>query len=59
MIPDTEKTMKAASKTYEPVVYDGAGHGFMRDGEDPAGKEPNQKAHNSAWKRIKDALGKI
>ena len=27
--------MKAAGKTYEPVIYDGAGHGFMRAGEDP------------------------
>ncbi|HZU33397.1 MAG TPA: dienelactone hydrolase family protein [Candidatus Angelobacter sp.] len=35
-IPDTEKGMKAAGKTYEPVTYEGAGHGFMRAGEDPA-----------------------
>jgi carboxymethylenebutenolidase len=35
-IPDTEKGMKAAGKKYEPVTYEGAGHGFMRAGEDPA-----------------------
>ena len=27
--------MKAAGKKYEPVTYEGAGHGFMRAGEDP------------------------
>ena len=35
-IPDAVAAMKAAGKTYDPVTYDGAGHGFMRAGEDPA-----------------------
>jgi carboxymethylenebutenolidase len=34
-IPDTTTAMKGASKKYDPVTYDGAGHGFMRAGEDP------------------------
>src|SRR5277367_3915669 len=34
-IPDTTAAMKAAGKKYDPVTYDGAGHGFMRAGEDP------------------------
>jgi carboxymethylenebutenolidase len=34
-IPDTTTAMKTASKKYDPVTYDGAGHGFMRAGEDP------------------------
>ena len=34
-IPDTIAAMKAAGKTYEPVTYEGAGHGFMRAGETP------------------------
>jgi carboxymethylenebutenolidase len=50
-IPDTKKAMKAANKTYEPVVYEGAGHGFMRAGEDPEGNASNKKAHDAAWKR--------
>ena len=29
-IPESTKLMKAADKTYEPVSYEGAGHGFMR-----------------------------
>jgi carboxymethylenebutenolidase len=50
-IPDTEKAMKAAGKKYEPVVYEGAGHGFLRSGEDPTGKEADKKAHDEAWAR--------
>lgn len=50
-IPDTTSTMKAAGKKYDPVTYEGAGHGFMRSGEDPAGKEPDKKARAEAWKR--------
>jgi carboxymethylenebutenolidase len=35
-IPASADAMKAAGKKYDPVTYDGAGHGFMRAGEDPA-----------------------
>jgi carboxymethylenebutenolidase len=35
-IPGSSEAMKAAGKKYDPVTYDGAGHGFMRAGEDPA-----------------------
>jgi carboxymethylenebutenolidase len=35
-VPAATAAMKAAGKKYEPVIYDGAGHGFMRAGEDPA-----------------------
>jgi carboxymethylenebutenolidase len=59
-IPQAEKLMKKAGKTYEPVVYEGAGHGFMRAGEDPGDKNPaNKKARDEAWKRLKDLLSKI
>jgi carboxymethylenebutenolidase len=34
-IPTTSDLMKAAGKTYEPVIYEGARHGFMRAGEAP------------------------
>ena len=43
-IPDTIAQMKAAGKSYEPVTYDGAGHGFMRAGEAPDAKDPDRKA---------------
>src|ERR1700733_12629714 len=32
-IPTATEQMKAAGKTYDPVTYQGAGHGFMRLGE--------------------------
>jgi carboxymethylenebutenolidase len=51
--------MKKAGKTFEPVIYQGAGHGFMRAGEDPTGSEANKKAREDAWKRLKDLLKKI
>jgi len=59
-VPKTQEMMKAAGKTFEPVTYDGAGHGFMRAGEDPGDKnESNKKARDEAWVRWKDLLKKI
>src|SRR5690242_5954735 len=57
MIPDAIANMKAAGKTFEPVTYDGAGHGFMRAGEAPDANEGNAKARTEAWKRWKSLLG--
>ena len=51
-IPTSQEKMKAAGKKYDPVTYDGAGHGFMRAGEDPANTNAaNKTAHDEAWKR--------
>jgi len=50
--------MKDAGKMYEPVIYEGAGHGFMRAGEQPDALPGNKKAHDDAWKRLLDLLGK-
>jgi len=58
MIPDAITQMKAAGKTFEPVTYDGAGHGFMRAGEAPDASEPNAKARTEAWARWKALLKK-
>lgn len=58
-IPQSEELMKKASKTYEPVKYEGAGHGFMRAGEEPGGNEANKKARDDAWKRWKELLKKV
>src|ERR1700674_2264810 len=57
-IPDTITQMKAAGKTYDPVTYDGAGHGFMRAGEAPDAKDADKKARTDAWLRWKSLLGK-
>jgi len=56
-IPATEKAMKDAGKTYEPVTYAGAGHGFMRAGEAPDMTEANAKARTEAWVRLKKLIG--
>lgn len=55
-IPDTQKEMKALGKIYEPVVYPGAGHGFMRAGEAPDASHANRQAHNQAWARWKKLM---
>jgi carboxymethylenebutenolidase len=58
-VPATEQAMKAAGKTYEPVVYDGAGHGFMREGEAPDANAPNTAARQAGFKRFVELLGGV
>ncbi len=58
-IPATKDQMKAGGKTYDPVVYEGAGHGFMRAGEAPDANDANKKAREEAWKRWKELLKKL
>ncbi|HLJ28937.1 MAG TPA: dienelactone hydrolase family protein [Candidatus Angelobacter sp.] len=51
-IPDTTTAMSAAGKKYDPVTYEGAGHGFMRAGEDPGNTNPaNATGRTQAWER--------
>jgi carboxymethylenebutenolidase len=56
MIPGAVENMKALGKVYEPVTYEGAGHGFMRAGEQPDASAPNAKAREEAWVRIKKIM---
>ncbi len=58
-IPPTAELMKAAGKKFEPVTYEGAGHGFLRAGEEPEASPENKKAREEAWKRWKELLRKI
>ncbi len=52
-VPATTEAMKAAGKKYEPVTYDGAGHGFMRAGEDPGNTVPgNKTAREQGFARL-------
>jgi carboxymethylenebutenolidase len=55
-IPATRGQMKAAGKTYEPVVYAGAGHGFMRAGEMPAPTAPADSADAAAQQKYQHDL---
>jgi carboxymethylenebutenolidase len=56
MLPDAIANMKAAGKTFEPVTYDGAGHGFMRAGEAPDASDANRKARDESWERWKQLM---
>jgi carboxymethylenebutenolidase len=69
-IPKSVELMKSAGKIFEPVTYEGAGHGFMRAGEAPPPPDTanqkarddyaaNKKARDAAWQRLKDTLKKI
>ncbi len=48
-IPAADSALKARGQRYEPVIYDGAGHGFLRQqsGQDGA----NMRATQQAWPR--------
>src|SRR5689334_23927300 len=71
-VPKTIEAMKELNKTYEPVTYEGAGHGFMRAGEAPepdksapdydkqlTAWQANKKARDEAWERWKKILASI
>jgi carboxymethylenebutenolidase len=53
----TSAAMKRLGKTFEPVIYPGAGHGFLRAGEARDASEANAKARAEAWARWKRLLG--
>jgi len=55
-LPDTITGMKATGKNFDPVTYEGAGHGFMRAGEAPDASDANKKARADAWVRWKELL---
>lgn len=57
-VPNVEKRMKQLGKKYEPVIHEGAGHGFMRQGEMTTDKSnADRKARDEAWERWKKLLG--
>lgn len=69
-LPATTEAMKELKKNFEPVIYDGAGHGFMRAGDAPSPGNyadqktreeygANKKARDEAWVRWKAILARI
>jgi len=58
-IPVTQDLMKKNGKVYEYEIYDGAGHAFMRLGEDPKDTPENRMAREKSWVRIKEILSRI
>jgi carboxymethylenebutenolidase len=55
-VEPTSATMKALNKSYEPHVYDGAGHGFLRQQTGRSGA--NEKAAKEAWSTTLEFLKK-
>ena len=56
-VPATKDAMQAAGKKYDPVIYDGAGHGFMRAGEDSGNTNPaNVTARQKGLARLETLL---
>lgn len=55
-IPATDSVMVALKKSYEPIIYDGAGHGFMRRGVSDAPSVPDAEAADMAWTRWLELL---
>lgn len=48
----TVESMNRLNKTYDPVIYPGAGHGFMRSGEAEDATPENKDAREKGWERF-------
>lgn len=58
-IDASKQAMEDAGKSFDSVLYDGAGHAFMRSGEDPNGDPANIAARDAAWQRMKEILATL
>jgi carboxymethylenebutenolidase len=58
-IAATKLLMDLHGKQFEPVIYDGAGHAFMRLGEEQNPTEANRRAREEAWTRFLAQLRKL
>jgi len=47
-LPKTSEAMTELKKTFEPVTYEGSGHGFMRAGDAPEPVAPQPKGDKAA-----------
>jgi len=55
-IPDTEERMERFDNHFEYVIYDGAGHAYMRSGDSPDASPENREARDKSWERLKEIL---
>jgi carboxymethylenebutenolidase len=59
-VPIVEARMKKLGKAYYPIIYEGAGHGFLRQGEAVTDENnPDRRAHDLAWGRWKEKLSQL
>ena len=57
-IESTKEAAKSAGITYEPVIYSGVGHGFLRRGMAAGANETQKAATHEAWERWVKLLNK-
>ncbi|HEY4312539.1 MAG TPA: dienelactone hydrolase family protein [Pirellulales bacterium] len=55
-VPKIKSRMKTFAKNYQPEVFAGARHGFMRSGALPDAGPADRKAHDEAWVRFAQLL---
>ena len=58
-IEATKAAADAAKVTYEPVIYEGVGHAFLRRGMGAGASETQKSATKNAWERWVKLLGKL
>jgi carboxymethylenebutenolidase len=58
-IDKSQELMNKYNKTFLPVIYEGAGHGFFRAGEQSDASEANKKARADGWQRLKVLLSEL
>jgi carboxymethylenebutenolidase len=58
-IDATKTAADAAEVTYEPVIYKGVGHGFLRRGMEENASETQKAAVKAAWDRWVKLLGEL
>lgn len=57
-IERTTAAMKANNKVFEPVIYEGARHAYLRAADAPDADEANKRAATESWKRLLALLQK-
>ena len=58
-IASSQAAMNTESQVFEPIIYEGAGHGFFRAGEEEHASEANKKARNEGLARLKKILSSL
>jgi carboxymethylenebutenolidase len=58
-IPETTAKMKAAGKFYDPLIFEGASHGFMQSGAKPDATLADKKAWDASWVKLKALRSKF
>ncbi len=54
----SDSAMDQFEKNYDYIIYEGAGHAFMRRGDDPSlpADDANKLARDKAWEKLKEIL---